>query len=101
MHGGVTDFRSNHKITSLGDPELSGQTYWEEFDIHHRKYCFECFSMFFIQSPSFLAYQRTMKKAEGESNAETLLKNQWIWSVIGLIEDTIMTGNAFREQKFE
>ncbi|MEA3282787.1 MAG: hypothetical protein U9Q68_09605, partial [Euryarchaeota archaeon] len=30
------------------------------------------FSVFFIQSPSFLAYQRTMKNANGMSNAETL-----------------------------
>ena len=32
------------------------------------------FSVFFIQSPSFLAYQRTMKKMKGMSNAETLFK---------------------------
>jgi len=32
------------------------------------------FSVFFIQSPSFLAYQRTMKKMNGVSNAETLFK---------------------------
>ena len=32
------------------------------------------FSVFFIQSPSFLAYQRTMKKMNGKSNAETLFK---------------------------
>jgi len=32
------------------------------------------FSVFFIQSPSFLAYQRTMKKTKGKSNAETLFK---------------------------
>jgi hypothetical protein len=32
------------------------------------------FSVFFIQSPSFLAYQRTMKKAKGDSNAESLFK---------------------------
>ena len=32
------------------------------------------FSVFFIQNPSFLAYQRTMKKAKGKSNAETLFK---------------------------
>ena len=32
------------------------------------------FSVFFIQSPSFLAYQRTMKKAKGKSNAETLFQ---------------------------
>lgn len=30
------------------------------------------FSVFFIQSPSFLAYQKTMKNANGMSNAETL-----------------------------
>ncbi|MEA1864837.1 MAG: ISNCY family transposase [Euryarchaeota archaeon] len=32
------------------------------------------FSLFFIQSPSFLAFQRTMKKINGISNAETLFK---------------------------
>ena len=32
------------------------------------------FSVFFIQSPSFLAYQRTMKKINGISNAKTLFK---------------------------
>ncbi len=32
------------------------------------------FSVFFIQSPSFLAYQRMMKKTNGKSNAETLFK---------------------------
>ena len=30
------------------------------------------FSVFFTQSPSFLAHQRTMKSAKGRSNAETL-----------------------------
>jgi len=30
------------------------------------------FAVFFIQSPSFLAYQRTMKQAKGRSNAESL-----------------------------
>jgi len=29
------------------------------------------------------------------------LKNQFIWIVLGLIEDKIATGDAFREQKFE
>ena len=32
------------------------------------------FSVFFTQSPSFLAHQRTMKKTNGKSNAETLFK---------------------------
>ena len=30
------------------------------------------FAMFFMQSPSFLSYQRTLKKKKGRSNAETL-----------------------------
>lgn len=30
------------------------------------------FAVFFTQSPSFLAYQRTMKQAKGQSNAESL-----------------------------
>src|SRR5512136_2058504 len=30
------------------------------------------FAVFFTQSPSFLAYQRTMKQSKGRSNAETL-----------------------------
>ncbi len=29
------------------------------------------------------------------------LKNQLIWIAFGLIEDKIVTGDAFREQKFE
>ena len=29
------------------------------------------------------------------------LKNQLIWIIFGLIEDRIMAGGAFREQKFE
>jgi len=29
------------------------------------------------------------------------LKNQLIWIVLGLIEDMIVAGDAFREQKFE
>lgn len=32
------------------------------------------FSVFFTQSPSFLAYQRTMKQSKGRSNAETLFE---------------------------
>ncbi len=31
------------------------------------------FSVFFTQSPSFLAHQRTMKQNKGRSNAESLL----------------------------
>src|SRR5688500_6718405 len=30
------------------------------------------FAVFFTQSPSFLAYQRTMQQAKGRSNAESL-----------------------------
>ena len=30
------------------------------------------FSVFFTQSPSFLAYQKTMEKNKGKSNAQTL-----------------------------
>jgi hypothetical protein len=30
------------------------------------------FAMFFMQSASFLAYQRTMEKAHGRSNCQTL-----------------------------
>jgi hypothetical protein len=30
------------------------------------------FAVFFTQSPSFLAYQRTMKQAKGRSNADSL-----------------------------
>ena len=30
------------------------------------------FAVFFTQSPSFLAYQRTMKQNKGRSNAESL-----------------------------
>ena len=29
------------------------------------------------------------------------MKNQLIWIVFGLIEDKIVAGDAFREQKFE
>ena len=29
------------------------------------------------------------------------LKNQLIWIVLGLIEDKIVAGDAFREQKFD
>jgi len=29
------------------------------------------------------------------------LKNQLIWITFGMIEDKIVTGDAFREQKFE
>ena len=32
------------------------------------------FAVFFTQSPSFLAYQRTMQHAKGRSNAESLLR---------------------------
>lgn len=32
------------------------------------------FSVFFTQSPSFLAHQRTMKRSKGRSNAETLFR---------------------------
>jgi hypothetical protein len=32
------------------------------------------FSLFFTQNPSFLQFQRDMKKAKGQSNAQTLFK---------------------------
>jgi len=32
------------------------------------------FSVFFMQSPSFLAHQRDMKRRKGKSNADTLFK---------------------------
>ena len=32
------------------------------------------FAVFFTQSPSFLAYQRTMQHAKGRSNAESLFR---------------------------
>ena len=32
------------------------------------------FSIFFTQSPSFLDFQRTLEKAKGSSNAQTLFK---------------------------
>ncbi len=33
----------------------------------------EAFSIFFMQSPSFLAHQRALKEGHGRSNCETLL----------------------------
>ncbi len=32
------------------------------------------FSVFFTQSPSFLAYQKSMQENKGESNAQTLFQ---------------------------
>ena len=36
------------------------------------------FSVFFTQSPSFLAYQKTMQKSKGQSNAQSLFEIQQI-----------------------
>jgi len=74
MYGGVYNFRSNHKITSIGDPELSRQTYWKEFDIHPRRYCFECFFGIFHSKPIVSGLSKNNEKNEWDENAETLFK---------------------------
>lgn len=66
MHGGVDNFRSNHKITSIGDPELSGQTYWKEFDVHHRRYRFECFFSVFHSEPIVSCLSKNNEENEWE-----------------------------------
>ena len=41
-------------------------------------FALSAFSVFFTQSPSFLAYQRSMEKAKGQSNAQSLFEIQRI-----------------------
>jgi hypothetical protein len=41
-------------------------------------FALSAFSVFFTQSPSFLTYQRTMKKAQGQSNAQSLFEIEQI-----------------------
>jgi hypothetical protein len=41
-------------------------------------FALSAFSVFFTQSPSFLAYQRSMEKAKGQSNAQSLFQVQKI-----------------------
>jgi hypothetical protein len=41
------------------------------------------FSVFFMQSPSFLDYQNTMEKEHGKNNAQSLLLFQRYLSLVG------------------
>jgi hypothetical protein len=36
--------------------------------------CLGAFAVFFVQSPSFLAYQRDMQRAKGQNNAQSLFE---------------------------
>ena len=49
------------------DPRTGNNTRYQMADV-----AASAFAIFFVQSPSFLAYPRTMQEANGQSNAQTL-----------------------------
>lgn len=69
---GILDFESllqtfHQVLDQLPDPRRGSNTTYEIKDA-----ALGAFAVFYTQSPSFLAYQRTMKQKKGRSNAESL-----------------------------
>ena len=61
----------HHQLAALPDYRKGKNTQYAIKDA-----ALGAFAVFFTQSPSFLAYQRTMQQAKGRSNAETSLRDE-------------------------
>ena len=59
----------HHQLGQLPDHRAGQNTRYRIKDA-----ALAAFSVFFTQSPSFLAYQRTMRQNKGRSNAESLFQ---------------------------
>src|SRR5271166_7121307 len=72
IHAGDGDFGVAAVCPEGGLRCVSGPSQGSERQYRHRGFCLSAFAMFFMQSASFLSFQRTLEKGQGRSNCQTL-----------------------------